>query len=124
MSMKAFHALLTLVLGLAVGIVWLRAFWNNARIAPAAVVAAPVAAGLLGLGHWIAYDFSLQHWAGDFSLLQACLTSSSRLYFWPGAGLRRSDQVFCPNRRESSAEIFNLVAFEPLAVVRATGHLR
>lgn len=71
MSMKAFHALLTLVIGLAFGIVWLRAFWNDARRAPAAVIAAPVAAGVLGLGHWIAYDFSVQHWAGDFSLLQA-----------------------------------------------------
>ena len=69
--MKAFHAALTLVLGSAVGVVWLRAFWYNARRVPAAVIAAPVAAGLLGLGHWVAYDFSVGHWAGDFSLLQA-----------------------------------------------------
>jgi len=26
------------------------------------------------LGHWAAYDFSLAHWAGDFSLLQALFT--------------------------------------------------
>jgi hypothetical protein len=71
MSMKAFHAVLTLVLGSAVGVVWLRAFWYNAHRVPAAVIAAPVAAGLLGLGHWVAYDFSVGHWAGDFSLLQA-----------------------------------------------------
>ena len=71
MSMKAFHALVTLVLGSAVGVVWLRAFWHNAGRVPAAVVAAPVAAGLLGLGHWVAYDFRIGHWAGDFSLLQA-----------------------------------------------------
>ncbi len=71
MSMKALHALLTLVIGVAFGIVWLRAFWNDTRRAPAAVIAAPVAAGVLGLGHWIAYDFSIRHWAGDFSLLQA-----------------------------------------------------
>ena len=69
--MKAFHALLTLVLGSAVGVVWLRAFWHNARRVPAVVIAAPVAAGLLGLGHWVAYDFAVGHWAGDFSLLQA-----------------------------------------------------
>jgi hypothetical protein len=71
MSMKAIHAVLTLVLGSAVGVVWLRAFWYNTRRAPVAVIAAPIAAGLLGLGHWVAYDFSVGHWAGDFSLLQA-----------------------------------------------------
>ena len=71
MSAKAFHALLTLLVGTAVGVVWLRAFWHHARRAPAPVVGAPLAAGLLGLGHWVAYDFSLSHWAGDFSLLQA-----------------------------------------------------
>jgi hypothetical protein len=71
MSMKAVHAILTLVIGSAVGIVWLRAFWDNARRAPAIIIAAPIAAGLLGLGHWVAYDFSVGHWAGDFSLIQA-----------------------------------------------------
>jgi hypothetical protein len=71
MSMKAIHAMVTLVIGFAVGFTWLRVFWNNSRSAPAAVIAAPIAAGLLGLGHWVAYDFSLQHWAGDFSLMQA-----------------------------------------------------
>ena len=71
MSMNAFHALMTLVLGSAVGVVWLRAFWLGAGRAPAAVVAAPAAVGLLGLGHWVAYDFAVGHWAGDFSLLQA-----------------------------------------------------
>ena len=71
MSAKAFHALLTLLVGAGVGVVWLRAFWSHARRAPAPVVAAPLAAGLLGLGHWVAYDFAVGHWAGDFSLLQA-----------------------------------------------------
>jgi hypothetical protein len=71
MSMKALHALATLVIGLAVGLVWLKAFWKDAARVPAAVIAAPFAAGVLGLGHWIAYDFSLEHWAGDFSLMQA-----------------------------------------------------
>jgi phosphoglycerol transferase MdoB-like AlkP superfamily enzyme len=71
MSMKAMHAVLTLLIGSAVGIVWLRTFWHNTRRVPATVLAAPIAAGLLGLGHWVAYDFSLGHWAGDFSLLQA-----------------------------------------------------
>ncbi len=70
MSMKAAHAVLTLLIGSAVGLVWLRVFWNNAGRAPAIVIAAPIAAGLLGLGHWVAYNFSLGHWAGDFSLLQ------------------------------------------------------
>lgn len=76
MSMKAFHALVTLVLGFTVGIVWLRTFWNDSHRVPAAILAAPVAAALLGLGHWVAYDFSLQHWAGDFSLLQALFNVS------------------------------------------------
>jgi len=76
MSMKAFHALLTLVLGFTVGIVWLRTFWNDSHRVPPAILAAPVAAALLGLGHWIAYDFSLQHWAGAFSLLQALFNVS------------------------------------------------
>jgi hypothetical protein len=71
MSMKAFHAVVTLVLGFAVGIVWLRTFWNDSHRVPSAVLATPVAAALLGLSHWVAYDFSLSHWAGDFSLLQA-----------------------------------------------------
>jgi hypothetical protein len=69
--MKAAHAGLTLVIGLGFGLVWLRAFWNAPRTVPAAVLGAPMAAALLGLGHWVAYDFSLGHWAGDFSLLQA-----------------------------------------------------
>jgi hypothetical protein len=71
MSMKALHALVTLVIGVTVGIVWLNAFWKDPSRVPAAVIAAPLAAGVLGLGHWIAYDFSLGHWAGDFSLMQA-----------------------------------------------------
>ena len=76
MSMKAIHAFVTLVLGFTVGIVWLRTFWNDTHRVPAAILAAPVAAALLGLGHWIAYDFSLHHWAGDFSLLQALFNIS------------------------------------------------
>lgn len=71
MSMRALHAVFTLIIGLAVGIVWLRSFWHNANRESFAVIAAPIAVGLLGLGHWIAYDFSIGHWAGDFSLLQA-----------------------------------------------------
>ena len=71
MSMKALHALATLVIGVTVGLVWLKAFWKDAGRVPAAVIAAPLAAGVLGLSHWIAYDFSLSHWAGDFSLMQA-----------------------------------------------------
>jgi hypothetical protein len=51
--------------------VWLRAFWRDPRRAPGAVIAAPAAAALLGLGHWVAYDFAIGHRAGDFSLLQA-----------------------------------------------------
>ena len=69
--MKAAHAFLTLIIGVSVGAVWLAVFWRNPRRAPLAVLMAPVAAALLGLGHWVAYDFSLSHWAGDFSLLQA-----------------------------------------------------
>jgi hypothetical protein len=74
-SVKALHALLTLVLGVAFGITWLRAFWNRPTSVSATVLLAPLAAALLGLGHWIAYDFSLAHWAGDFSLLQALFNS-------------------------------------------------
>ena len=73
MSMKAIHALLTLVLGLSFGITWLRAFWARPDSVSAIVLSAPIAAALLGLGHWIAYDFSLQHWAGAFSLFQAVI---------------------------------------------------
>ena len=69
--MNAIHAGLTLVIGVAVGVVWLGTFWRDAQRVPSAVVAAPAAVALLGLGHWVAYDFSLGHWAGDFSLLQA-----------------------------------------------------
>ena len=69
--MKAAHAFVTLVLGALVGITWLRTFWCKPDAAPAIVIAMPIAAALLGLGHWISYDFSLSHWAGDFSLLQA-----------------------------------------------------
>ena len=71
MSMKALHALTTLVIGVTVGLVWLRAFWRDPGRVPLGVIAMPLAAGILGLGHWIAYDFSLSHWAGDFSLIQA-----------------------------------------------------
>lgn len=76
MSMKALHALVTLVLGFTVGIVWLRTFWKDSHRVPAVILAAPAAAAVLGLGHWIAYDFSLGHWAGDFSLLQALFNVS------------------------------------------------
>jgi hypothetical protein len=76
MSMKAFHAVVTLVLGFAVGIVWLRTFWNDSHRVPPVVLSAPIAAALLGLSHWVAYDFSLSHWAGDFSLLQAVFNIS------------------------------------------------
>ena len=69
--MKAGHALVTLILGFAVGITWLRTFWKNPDAAPPSIIAMPIAAAILGLGHWVAYDFSLGHWAGDFSLLQA-----------------------------------------------------
>ena len=74
--MKSAHALVTLVLGVAVGITWLRTFWNNPNSAPAPVIAMPLAAAVLGLGHWVAYDFSLSHWAGDFSLLQAIFNTA------------------------------------------------
>lgn len=71
MSFKAMHAMLTLVVGFAVGVMWLRAFWNHTSRVPPGILAAPIAAALLGLGHWVTYDFSLSHWAGDFSLFQA-----------------------------------------------------
>ena len=71
MSWKAIHAFMTLIVGLAVGIAWLRAFWSAPRRVSASVLGAPVAAGLLGLSHWVAYDFSLAHWPGGFSLVQA-----------------------------------------------------
>lgn len=69
--MKAVHAMVTLVVGLGFGMVWLRTFWNAPRAVPAAILAAPAAAAVLGLGHWVAYDFSIGHWAGDLSLIQA-----------------------------------------------------
>lgn len=71
MGMKALHALATLVIGVTVGVVWLRAFCRDPGRVPGAVIAMPLAAGVLGLGHWIAYHFSLGHWAGEFSLMQA-----------------------------------------------------
>ena len=71
MSAKAFHALLTLVVGVSVGIYWLRTFWHAPQRVPAGVLAAPVAVALLGLSHWVAYDFSYAHWPAGFSLLQA-----------------------------------------------------
>lgn len=71
MSPNAIHAVLTLVLGVAVGALWLRVFWRDPARAPAAVLAAPAIVALLGLGHWVAYDFSFSHWPGGFSLAQA-----------------------------------------------------
>ena len=73
MSAKALHALVTLVLGVAVAVVWLRTFWNEAQNTRATILAAPLAVAVLGLGHWINYDFSMKHWAADFSLIQAAL---------------------------------------------------
>ena len=69
--MKAAHAFLTLVVGVTVGAVWLATFWRNPRAVSLPVLLAPVAAALLGLSHWVAYEFVLGHWAGDISLLQA-----------------------------------------------------
>ena len=69
--MKALHAFMTLVVGVSFGFMWLRAFWKRPGQIDGAVLWAPIAVALLGLGHWVAYDFSLSHWAGDFSLLQA-----------------------------------------------------
>lgn len=71
MSMNALHALVTLLVGLAFGATWLRTFWNRPDAVSSLVLSAPLGAALLGLGHWVAYDFSLSHWAGDFSLMQA-----------------------------------------------------
>ncbi len=71
MSAKAAHALLTLLLGLAFGVTWLRLFWNGPRPPAPALVLAPAIVGIVGLGPWIAYDFSLAHWASAFSLGQA-----------------------------------------------------
>ncbi|MGQ0538272.1 MAG: hypothetical protein ACT4R6_04945 [Gemmatimonadaceae bacterium] len=71
MSANALHAMLTLLVGLSVGALWLRLFWRKQPAVTSAPLLAPAAAGFLGLGHWVAYDFSLQHWAGDFSLAQA-----------------------------------------------------
>jgi len=69
--MKAAHALLTLIVGVGFGVTWLRAFWNRPNTASTAVLCAPLAAALLGLSHWVSYDFSLAHWASGFSFLQA-----------------------------------------------------
>lgn len=71
MSMNALHALVTLIVGLAFGATWLRTFWNRPDAVSSLALSAPLGAALLGLGHWVAYDFSLSHWAGDFSLMQA-----------------------------------------------------
>ena len=89
MSMKALHALVTLVIGVTVGMVWLRAFWRDPGRVPAAVLAMPLAAGILGLGHWIAYDFSLSHWAGDFSLMQAVFNAGVVTALWYRRGAAR-----------------------------------
>ena len=74
--MNALHALVTLVVGVAFGATWLRTFWNRPDAVSSLVLSAPLAAALLGLGHWVAYDFSLSHWAGDFSLIQALFNIS------------------------------------------------
>jgi len=76
MSPKAFHAVLTLVLGVAVGSIWLRKFWNDVRLVPTAVVVTPLLVAVLGLGHWVAYDFSVMHWAAGFSLIQALFNTA------------------------------------------------
>jgi hypothetical protein len=69
--MKATHAVVTLIVGLTVGMIWLKTFWRNPNSVPASIIAMPIAAAILGLGHWVAYDFAIGHWAGDFSLIQA-----------------------------------------------------
>ena len=74
--MKAFHALLTLIVGTGLGVLWLRAFWRDPSRVRVAILAAPIGFALLGLGHWVAYDFSLRHWAGDFSLAQALFNTA------------------------------------------------
>lgn len=83
MSAKAIHAVLTLITGVAFGSLWLRVFWNTAPRVPIVVLAAPIAVGLVGLSHWVAYDFSLGHWAGDVSLAQAVCN------LWVAAALLR-----------------------------------
>jgi hypothetical protein len=71
MSMNAAHAMLTLIVGIGFGVTWLATFWRRPQGVSRGILAAPLAAAFLGLSHWVAYDFSLRHWAGDFSLLQA-----------------------------------------------------
>ena len=39
-------------------------------------VAVAFAVAVVGLSHWVAYDFSIGHWAGDFSLIQAVFNVS------------------------------------------------
>ena len=71
MSAKAIHAIVSFFAGVSFGLVWLKVFWNGTREVPTIVLAAPIAIAILGLGHWVAYDFAIGHWAGDSSLLQA-----------------------------------------------------
>jgi len=69
MVMQTAFALFSWLAGFGMCLVWLLCFWPNPRRVPTLVLAAPVAAALLGLRGWASYDFAFGHWVGDISFL-------------------------------------------------------
>jgi hypothetical protein len=70
MSLDAVHATLTLGVGVAFGLTWVRLFWSGLVLAPGPVLWAPLVVGFMGLGHGFASGFRTGIWAGDVSVFQ------------------------------------------------------
>jgi len=71
MSIKALHAAFTIFGGMAVGFIWLAKFWAGRYKDDSSLIIFPLFVAVLGLLHWINYDYSLGHWASAGSVLQA-----------------------------------------------------
>lgn len=89
MSIKALHATFTIFGGMAVGCIWLAKFWAGRYKDDLSLIIFPLFVAVLGLLHWINYDYSLGHWASAGSVLQAVFNVGvvilllSRRYYAP-----------------------------------------
>lgn len=67
--MRVYGALFVFTVGFGFCAMWLRTFWQAPRRVPAAVLAAPILAGALGIGGMREYDVQSGHWVSDISLV-------------------------------------------------------